>query len=734
MSLDRKKIFLIVGAFFVLLLLVLTTVVISLKSKTKPISGTSSVTPPSSQQQIFNQGSISPSPTGESEQQQKILPFPKAEFASWSQAPVPSYLPVSVQIYTFKQTYTQDEVRSLAKKLSLSGTIEQNNDNLLFTEIDEVNNQFSTLIFNTKTNNFAFLSTKGVPLSSTPNKTVQEKVSLFLNSLFFDPTLSVTASYKKKDRPDITYFEIHRDWQKAGLPILNSIGLLNLPEDQPLSTLSLTGRTADIPKDSNIYQSSDNKNSLARQTDFNTITVGIKDKEEKLISLSSNLRQIQTNKLSLTSPISFNQAYLRLKNNQSESLLTIPSGTGVVSFDKVYPGNIAIAKKAIITESLVAYLEKPPVVAQSTLSPYFIFRGYAQLDSGYRVNFIATVPASETKTNNQVVLGEFDDRTPKQGTLSFDTPIPTQQPTVSLRNPPNQIEDKIKEGESFTPTSTSTSTPTSTSTCLSLSDFDSIQEVGGAKIGYLQQENQLNGYYVIPNSPNINMEEIEKATEKYLKEYYKTGQGSGYLANSLERLIQVAEIYNNQLCPTRISSYSPTIFLYAKENKSITVQSQFVPSYTDPPITDNLSWDIVIKGENNLSINSLSRPYLYYEYKPLSFNQPEKGWLIEKNNLPQLANHISSQLILNGKEKERLIFELNHAASDIKGNNLFIGLINQEELNQKLPLTITPNPDKIYRYHFYIREAKGQQQVQPPLLLPIKRSPFMILELGAVGE
>ncbi|MFH0979506.1 MAG: hypothetical protein V1803_01000, partial [Candidatus Roizmanbacteria bacterium] len=365
MSINNKKIPLIIGAFFVLLLLILIIVINSLKSKTKPLSGTSLVTPTqsSSQQQINNQkinnqNSIFPSPTGTSEQPQKVLSYPKAEFASWSQAPSPSYLPSSAAVYTFKQNYTQDDVQSLAKKLSLSGTVEKANDNLFVSEVNETNNQSSTLLFNTTTNNFAYLSNKGIVLPATP-KTVQEKISLFLKNLFFDPTLSITASYKKNDKPDITYFEIHRDWQKAGLPILNNIGLLNLSEDQFLSKLSLTGKTSDIPQDQNIYQSSDNKDGLARQADFNTITIGVKDKEEKIISISSNLRQLQTNKLSLIFLVSFDQAYQRLQNRQYQSLLTVPSGEGVTSFDKVYLDNKAIAKNAVITESFVAYLEKP---------------------------------------------------------------------------------------------------------------------------------------------------------------------------------------------------------------------------------------------------------------------------------------------------------------------------------------------------------------------------------------
>jgi len=560
MSIDRKKIFLIIGASFILLLLILISATISLKSKTKPSSVTPSVAPPSLQEQTFNQTLITPTI---SPSMAPILPYPKAEFASWSQAPSPSYLPTSAAVYTFKQTYTQDDVQSLAKKLSLSGTMEQNNDNLFISEVDEANNQLSTLIFNTKTNNFAYLSAKGISLPTTP-KTAQEKVSLFLKSLFFDPTLSVTASYKKKDKPDITYYEIHRDWQKAGLPILNNIGLLNLPEDQPLSTLSLTGKTADIPEDANIYQSSDNKDGLARQTDFNTITIGVKDKEEKIISLSSNLRQLQTNKLSLIFLASFDQAYQRLKNNQYQSLLTAPSGKGATSFDKVYLDNKAIAKNAVISESLVAYLEKPATVSQSTLEPYYLFRGYAQLDSGYRVNFIASVPAVETKANSQVVLGETYNATQQQDDLSFPTITPTAIPTPTLQ-----------------PT-----TPPSSNCVPSVSDLTNIREINGVKVGEIGGGigGARGGLYYIPQG--------DCNTAECLTQVLNALQNDITGLRNINRIL--AEFSRGTTCPIRITGGSPSIFIYGKKDSQIVITSKAILTYSDPAIDDNNLWKVQV--------------------------------------------------------------------------------------------------------------------------------------------
>jgi len=587
MNIDRKKIFLIIGVSFILLLLILITSSFSLKSKPKPSSGVPSVTPASLQKQTFNQQLISPSPKKELEQQQEVLPYPKAEFASWSQAPSPSYLPSSAAVYTFKQTYTQDDVQSLAKKLSLSGTIEKANDNLFVSEVDETNNQSSTLLFNTKTNNFAYLSTKGIALAATP-KTVQEKVSLFLKSLFFDPTLSVTASYKKNDKPGITYYEVHRDWQKTGFPILNNIGLLNLSEDQPLSTLSLTGKTSDISQDSNISQSSDSKDGLARQTDFNTITIGVKDKEEKIISLSSNLRQLQTNKLSLIFLASFDQAYQRLKNNQYQSLLTSPSGEGVTSFDKVYPKNIAVAKNAVITESFIAYLEKPPTVSQSILEPYYLFRGYAQLDSGYRVNFIASVLASEAKTNNQVVLGETHNATQQQDDLSLPTILPTITPT---------------------PTPAPTIPP---SDCRpSVSQLTNIHEYEGIQIG---QDVEGLLYYI----PTEGCNTAECLTQVLAALQYIEGDRLRSLS------IILGEFSETPTCPIRLTGASPTIFLYGKKDSQVIIIPEAILTYADPAIDDDNLWKVQVKNNASLEINQRQYSYLYYEYQPIKFNKPKK--------------------------------------------------------------------------------------------------------------
>lgn len=156
----------------------------------------------------------------------------------------------------------------------------------------------------------------------------------------------------------------------------------------------------------------------------------------------------------------------------------------------------------------------------------------------------------------------------------------------------------------------------------------------------------------------------------------------------------------------RLTGYSPTIFTYSPNTK---VQPLIPVFYID----------------NN-------REYFYYEYDStnISFKKPTNGWIVDKKNLKAFSKNISQILGLNPLESERLLFELNFSAVDVKSDKLFIGLIPREEVDKKLPLKIESlNNPKVIRYHFYV--AKAKNNVKPPQLNPVQRDEFLILELGS---
>lgn len=182
-------------------------------------------------------------------------------------------------------------------------------------------------------------------------------------------------------------------------------------------------------------------------------------------------------------------------------------------------------------------------------------------------------------------------------------------------------------------------------------------------------------------------------------------------------------------CPIRFTGSSPTLFIYGNEGNQMDISIGRPITYADPSLIDT-RWNVSI-GRHYLYVNHIQRPYIYYEYEKNDFNRPKKGWNIERKQLEIFADKLARLLHLQDQETKRLVYELNHAASEISQSRIFIGLLDETEIQNKIPLTIIPPPQKVARYHFYI--GRVVDNVQAPDLKPLQRSTSMILELGAVG-
>jgi hypothetical protein len=67
----------------------------------------------------------------------------------------------------------------------------------------------------------------------------------------------------------------------------------------------------DMISDTSIYAASDGKNGYARQSDFNTMTIGLSDSSGNITSIKSNMRLVQSTG-QLTSVVDYTAAVNKL--------------------------------------------------------------------------------------------------------------------------------------------------------------------------------------------------------------------------------------------------------------------------------------------------------------------------------------------------------------------------------------------------------------------------------------
>ena len=619
----------------------------------------------------------------------------------WPQAPD------QITLYTFKTNYSDQEIKDFAAKFGLFNIQSSLNDFVIAKNLNNPKN-YGHLLFNKTTGGFVFESF-GVhkpDLSASTNPSNIARAFLEEKGLI-DQTIIVHATYQVKGLENVTFVEFHRDWNKTGLPIFNIVGLLNLDETVKLADLKLGAIDQKTPDNELIINTSDNYDGKERPNDFGSITVAVLD-DGTIFSVESNLRQIEKSQTITETLLTPQQAFEKIKKDNGLFQLTIPLGQGVVDFNHVYPQNLAQAKLATVTDFMIAYLEKPPAIQQRFLQPVYFFKGKALLSSGYQVNWVQAIPAIASTAK---ILGD----TIKFGSF---TPTPTPTPTSTP-----------------TPIPSPTLSPSRTSCNPNENQLNNVIELAGlGKVGTFVGH-YGNQYYFVPpldqSLPNL---------ESVLEEFKKLGVSARIRAT---HKIRSRDWNKDPNCPKRLTGSTPAIFVYAPEGTKLSIKSGANLTYSNPAHNPKNGWEIVARPNGVLfPITNYQSPitnfsYLYYEYEPISFNQPQAGWIIKKSELENLARKtIASQLDLTSLEEDRLVFELNHASFDIKSDVIFLGAIATENVTQKLPLEVAPKPDAIHRYHFYLTSASEKDLINPPspsYLSPISRSDFMILELGAVS-
>ena len=65
---------------------------------------------------------------------------------------------------------------------------------------------------------------------------------------------------------------------------------------------------------------------------------------------------------------------------------------------------------------------------------------------------------------------------------------------------------------------------------------------------------------------------------------------------------------------------------------------------------------------------------------------------------------------------------------------MFIGLIPEKQLGEKLPFEINPKPQNISRKHLYISFMDTKNYVEAPKVTSIHRNGFDVVELGVYVE
>lgn len=374
--------------------------------------------------------------------------FPEVTVSQWGTIPAaPSApLPLRSTIYALKQNDSRQEFANLAQHfVSIVGGDVQ--DNGVAARVVSTKGDPAVFYMYKPSGSFYFRAKKGIELPSGPNES--DRVGAFMKSLWNDDTLLVTGSRKSASLPGVTLYEIHRDWDKVGLPIVNIFGMMNGSPDEKIGTSSLLD-TQGI-----------NTGSMV----INTATVGVS--EGRIVYAASSIRPITPQGTGPKPIITYNDAVNTLQNG----------GYRILYINPVSDEASITLKTATVSESFIAYLEDSPDRSQGQLTPDIVFRGTAETESGIQVEFVAAVPAVSPANGGSTAVVQRT-RSQQQGTLAFINP------TIAPRTEGARPSQQATPAAALTPPK-----------CVppSVTDLTSVKEdAGGSKYGIYN-----NDWYVV---------------------------------------------------------------------------------------------------------------------------------------------------------------------------------------------------------------------------------------------
>lgn len=200
--------------------------------------------------------------------------------------------------------------------------------------------------------------------------------------------------------------------------------------------------------------------------------------------------------------------------------------------------------------------------------------------------------------------------------------------------------------------------------------------------------------------------------------YAKVLQKNNYRSN---------EPYFDPGCPM---CEKPIIYLYPETNTEISVKLGKAENITCSYPEYKNGWNVIANPDGTLIDNNTGRKLysLYWEgiqSEPINF---EEGFVVAGKDSIQFLEKKLAILGLNEIEAEEFIVYWLPKLESNKYN--FIRFQTEEEINNNMPLEITPKPDTVIRIVMEFKGIENPIQIQEQKLITPQRTGFTVVEWG----
>ena len=179
-----------------------------------------------------------------------------------------------------------------------------------------------------------------------------------------------------------------------------------------------------------------------------------------------------------------------------------------------------------------------------------------------------------------------------------------------------------------------------------------------------------------------------------------------------------------------ITIKKPVIYLYPEEETEVEVKlgnpekiAIDYPNYND-------GWKVLAQPDGTLTMNGKQYYSLYYEADSEQLDLNCAGFVVAKDEVEGFLEEKLAILGLNYREREEFI---TYWAKDLeKSNYVFVRFMPKYEIDEEMPLTVSPAPDTMIRVMMQFKNLDERIEIDEQELTPVERTGFTVVEWGGV--
>ena len=221
---------------------------------------------------------------------------------------------------------------------------------------------------------------------------------------------------------------------------------------------------------------------------------------------------------------------------------------------------------------------------------------------------------------------------------------------------------------------------------------------------------------------------------------------------------QLKAVVLNAWCKDKVAK-KPAIYLYPETSQRIEIQLDKSIKYKNVIPNYHKGW--VVEAEPNGYIRDLQPkyteckklpykefgfeyskdaceinkyPYIYWDGIQLAKPLPNKnvGFIVKRDDIVSFLTEKADIIGFNTNEKKEFVRYWAKRMQDTDWKYFRVYFLQNEEVDNYLPITVNPLPQSSNRVEIIIRSAKKRDKLEEQNLIPIKREGYTLVEWGGI--